>query len=1079
MRIQGNVLPSDIFSLSNLTTLDLSRNQLISLPDSLAELENLTTLDLSRNQLISIPSSLTKLENLTILDLRRNKLTSLPDSLAKLENLTTLDLSRNQLTSLPDSLTGLENLASLNLRFNKLRYLPNCLAELENLTTLDLSRNQLISLPDSLVGLQNLTVFDLMDNKLTFMPTSLTELQSLTTLDLSDNQLTSLPDSLMLQNLITLNLRYNKLISLPDSLKLQNLSTLNLSNNQLISLPNSLTGLQNLTTLDLSNNQLTSLPYPLTLQSLITLNLRYNELISLPDSLKLQNLTQLDLNTNKLTSLPSSFTELQNLTTLDLSNNQLTSLPDSLRQLQNLTTLDLSNNQLTSLPYSLKGLQNLTKLYLRNNQLISLSDSVYELDSLEELRLENDSFNEGPGNQIQKISSQILQLTNLRELNLEGNPIEMPQPEIVAKGLEAIKDYFRQLKEEGKAYIYEAKLLIVGEGGAGKTTLAKKIENPAYKLQLQPAEKSTEGIDVIKWQFEMDNGEPFYVNIWDFGGQEIYHATHQFFLTKRSLYVLVCDTRKEDTDFYYWLNVVELLSDNSPLLIIKNEKQDREREIPERQLRGQFTNLKETLATNLATNRGLSNIDKKIKHYLMNLDHIGEKLPKTWVKVREALEQDLANHIRLSDYLVICRQNGFTERKNALQLSSYLHDLGVILHFQDDQTSLLYRTVILKPEWGTTAVYRVLDNKKVIANLGRFTQDDLSEIWHEPDYGNMLGELLELMLKFQLCYHIPAQKLYIAPQLLTPNQPDYEWDARNNLILRYTASEFMPKGIITRFIVAMHHLIFEQKYVWREGVILAKDKTRAEVIEYYGKRELRIRISGQYRRDLMIVVTNELDKLFDSFHRLKYSKLIPCNCPACKGSQEPHFYDYEKLREFASYGRDDERCDNRPYHTVSVRSLIDDFPLQVDEGKRQITHREGDKVLVVNMGDNNYGDTITQIGDFSGSNINLKSKLEKVSQTINNNAKTDQATKTQLTDLLVGLNQHLQQLPKEQAEDVEALSEIMKGFVEAATKEKANKMMVHITSKSLLEIAKNLAKIRPPVLPIVKQIVTLLGGSAV
>jgi len=29
------------------------------------------------------------------------------------------------------------------------------------------------------------------------------------------------------------------------------------------------------------------------------------------------------------------------------------------------------------------------------------------------------------------------------------------------------------------------------------------------------------------------------VNIWDFGGQEIYHATHQFFLTHRSLYLLL------------------------------------------------------------------------------------------------------------------------------------------------------------------------------------------------------------------------------------------------------------------------------------------------------------------------------------------------------------------------------------------------------------------------------------------------------------------------------------------------------------------------------------------------------------
>jgi internalin A len=73
----------------------------------------------------------------------------------------------------------------------------------------------------------------------------------------------------------------------------------------------------------------------------------------------------------------------------------------------------------------------------------------------------------------------------------------------------------------------------------------------------------------------------------------------------------VADARREDTDFYYWLNVVGLLSDNSPLLIVKNEKYDRRREIDERQLRGLFANLKETLATNLATNRGWKKLSGK------------------------------------------------------------------------------------------------------------------------------------------------------------------------------------------------------------------------------------------------------------------------------------------------------------------------------------------------------------------------------------------------------------------------------------------------------------------------------------
>ncbi len=204
------------------------------------------------------------------------------------------------------------------------------------------------------------------------------------------------------------------------------------------------------------------------------------------------------------------------------------------------------------------------------------------------------------------------------------------------------------MEEKGKDRIYEAKLLIVGEAGAGKTSLAHKIIDPNY--QLREDQPPTEGIAVLPWDFTLEEGKTFRVNLWDFGGQEIYHATHQFFLTKRSLYVLVADTRKEDTDFYYWLNVVELLSGNSPLLIILNEKQNRRRDINERQIRGLFNNLKETLATNLASNRDLDMVVSKIKYYLQHLPHVGSTLPRTWVRVREALESTPRNYMDFAEY---------------------------------------------------------------------------------------------------------------------------------------------------------------------------------------------------------------------------------------------------------------------------------------------------------------------------------------------------------------------------------------------------------------------------------------------
>ncbi|MDZ8264638.1 COR domain-containing protein, partial [Nostoc sp. ChiQUE01b] len=530
-------------------------------------------------------------------------------------------------------------------------------------------------------------------------------------------------------------------------------------------------------------------------------------------------------------------------------------------------------------------------------------------------------------NQLSSLPPEIRQLSNLKKLDLRRNPVPIP-PEILGSkklyedpgDVNQIFDfYFRVQNPTETEPFYEAKLLIIGEGGAGKTSLAKKIADETY--QLQPDEKSTEGIDVIQWHFTQPNGKDFRVNIWDFGGQEIYHQTHQFFLSKRSLYALVADTRKENTDFYWWLKVVELLSDKSPVIIIKNEKQDRQCELNEGQLRGEFSNLETILATNLNTNRGLTEIKKAIQLYISNLDYVGTPLPKLWVRVRSALENDSRNYISFEEYCNLCRVNNLTDRKDMLRLSSYLHDLGVCLHFQDDST--LKHHVILKPEWGTTAVYKVLDNQTVRQNLGYFTKENLKDIWPDGEYADMRDELLQLMMRFKLCYEIRDRRdTYIAPQLLSMEKAYYTWDERNNLILRYTY-DFMPKGILSRFIAETHPWIEQQTLVWKTGVVLSKDQTRAEITEQYNRREINIRVAGNSKKELLTVITHELDKIHKSYERLKYQTLVPCNCESCKDSQTPHFYRQEVLYKFRDNNRYQIQCQDSG-DMVDVRRLIDD-----------------------------------------------------------------------------------------------------------------------------------------------------------
>ncbi|MFN6495574.1 MAG: COR domain-containing protein [Nostoc sp. DedQUE01] len=851
-------------------------------------------------------------DKVTKLDLFGKGLTTLPGEIGQLTNLQTLNLSSNQLSSLPAEIGRLTNLQSLYLSSNKLSSLPGEIVQLTNLQFLYLTRNQLRILPGEIVQFTNLQTLHLRSNQLTSLPREFGQLINLQSLDLSSNQLSSLPGEIgQLTNLQSLYLSGNQLRSLPGEFEqLTNLRSLDLSSNQLSSLPGEIVQLTNLQSLYLSGNQLSSLPGEIgQLTNLQSLYLRSNQLSSLPGEIgQLTNLQSLYLRSNQLSSLPGEFGQLTNLQSLDLSNNQLSSLLEEFGQLTNLQSLNFSNNQLSCLPEEFGQLTNLQSLNFSSNQLSSL-----------------------PG--------KFGQITKLKKLDLRRNPVPIPPEILGSKDLfrepgdvnEILNFYFRVQDPTETEPFYEAKFLIVGEGGAGKTSLAKKIKNETYELQGK--EKSTQGIEVIRWHFTQPNGKDFRVNIWDFGGQEIYHQTHQFFLSKRSLYALVADTRKENTDFYWWLKVVELLSDKSPVFIIKNEKQDRQCEVDGGQLRGEFDNLKEILATNLADNRGLAEIKKAIQLYISNLDHVGIPLPKLWVRVRAALENDSRNYISVEDYFTLCRVNNLIDRKDMLRLSSYLHDLGVCLHFQDDSTLKHY--VILKPEWGTTAVYKVLDNQTVKQNLGCFTKDNLKDIWQEDEYADMQDELLQLMMRFKLCYEIPNRcEIYIAPQLLSIEKPNYTWDDTNNLILRYTYT-FMPKGILTRFIVETHPWIEQQKLVWKNGVVLNKNQTRAEVIENYNQREIKIRVAGNRKKELMAVITHELEKIHNSYEGLQYQILVPCNCGTCKNLSIPYYYSLEELYKRLNAGRHQKECE-KSYEMVDVRKLIDDVMFQSVTADREI-----------------------------------------------------------------------------------------------------------------------------------------------
>lgn len=80
------------------------------------------------------------------------------------------------------------------------------------------------------------------------------------------------------------------------------------------------------------------------------------------------------------------------------------------------------------------------------------------------------------------------------------------------------------------------------------------------------------------------------LNTWDFGGQQIYHATHQFFLTNRSLFLLVWHARMgfEAGKLYYWLVMLIALAPDSLVLLVATHIDERDADIPLAELRHHY-----------------------------------------------------------------------------------------------------------------------------------------------------------------------------------------------------------------------------------------------------------------------------------------------------------------------------------------------------------------------------------------------------------------------------------------------------------------------------------------------------------
>jgi small GTP-binding protein len=840
---------SFLTELNSLKALDLSHST-INEEAAFSKIRNLTLLDLSDNSINSF-SFLNKLTSLKSLDLSNNRIGS-GSFLQEMKSLKSLALKSNQISDI-SFLKELPTLTDLDLSNNRISGDLSLLKEMSALATLRIRSNQINDV-NFLSGLQSLKNLDLGNNSLTSDISFLGEFDSIQELDISSNQISDGSFVGKMKSLRSLNLSNNPIYDYLSIRELNSLECLYLRSNKISSI-HFLDRIDSLKTLDLSNNTIES---GISLRDLKSLTSLYLKSCGLEDFSFIGDMTSLkllDLSNNQIENL-SFLDKSKSLISLNLKSNRITDL-SFLRKMRALAVLDLSNNQITEAS-PLGEVRSLTSLYLRSNYLNDLA-FLREMRGLEELELRDNSSIQ------RKIPSEILDDW---------------------QDAQKIVNYYIKTTEGETRPLNEAKIVVVGEADFGKTLLIRRLIFNDFVDT-----RSTTGIKIERWKNVGVNNQNVQLNVWDFGGQEIMHSTHQFFFTRRTVYVLLVNARQNEdkNKTEEWLKRIESFGGDSPVIIVgskidQNQRDDGQEgqgyfDIDRLGLEKKFTNIKGFYG--ICSDVRVSKYDDKWNEFkegliseIGKLKEIHKPFPVDWFAIKDLLEDMKGKkipHISNRDYLTNCIKKNIDDETSQNTIREFLNDIGTIIYFKG-----LFDKMIFNPEWITNGVYALTDNPSIIQNKGKleFSQLDniLSPKGYKPDEHRFI---LDLMRKFELCVDIELGKRFLIPDLLLNVEEPYTGEWVDTLGFQYHYKTYL-KNIFTKFVVRMYRYIYKETW-WKNGVVLEHEESKALIRFIAWEKKVLINISGdsiKKRQNLLAIVRKEFTEIHSEFASLPYDEYV-------------------------------------------------------------------------------------------------------------------------------------------------------------------------------------------------------------
>lgn len=493
-----------------------------------------------------------------------------------------------------------------------------------------------------------------------------------------------------------------------------------------------------------------------------------------------------------------------------------------------------------------------------------------------------------------------LDILGLKRIHLERNPaLASPPPEVVKQGSEGVLAWYASFKkdspEKQDTYIKEIKILLVGEGLAGKTSLLKQIKGEPFDQH----ESQTHGVTVesiplstLDMFKKYEALKDVKAHFWDFGGQEIMHASHQFFLTHRSVYIFVLDSRT-DNKKDYWLKHIQKFGGGSPAIVAINKMDENKNySLEEKTLNERYPFIENRFhKISCKKGDGLEAFAKTVAALIPETPLFKTRISETWLRIKNQLasETSTKKYIDQDRFLNICIENGEENPEGQKTLLNYLNALGVVLHFPKLNLQGFY---VLDPHWVTIGVYKIINSPSIengmliaekldyilnreenkLADYGPYKEKIIHYNWSERIY------LVEIMKQFELLYEFKEDH-YLLPGLLPKelNRPlPFEESDAINFIMEY---DFLPNNVMPGLIIDMKADVVDVTYMWRNGALFSSGKLdcKALVRADMDKKRIYIAVNGEEhkKREYFMTIYYRLCTINSTFSELIIKEYMP------------------------------------------------------------------------------------------------------------------------------------------------------------------------------------------------------------